>query len=371
MPQPDVRSALREVLLNIPLLQPQEGRDSLLSDLPLELRFKLTHSNNPTTDIILIVNQVWQAGQDEIDGKWYIVQVMKTARLYCLSNSPELKRLDELIAQFEPSYNARAQPDVLASSLEQIIGRDERLLLGFFNGALKAQAAVARLQVPRLSNASDAPSQEYSLGTGWMIAPNMLITNYHVIAARETDHPGPTEPVLRAQALNSQVWLGYNDKHSQPHSYPVQALEDFHPEIDYALLRLADRATGSGKPLDEWGQLICRKNGASLQPGSRLNIIQHPLGLVKHFAIRSNYFTEEAAPYHIHYLTDTEPGASGSPVMDDEWRVLAMHCASDRITPREYNGEMIFMNNRGIKIDKILEAIRTRLPNLSSQIKLA
>ena len=68
--------------------------------------------------------------------------------------------------------------------------------------------------------------------------------------------------------------------------------------------------------------------------GARVNIVQHPRGGPLRFAIRNNFFVRPAdRPAFMYYQTDTEPGASGSPVCNDDWQVVALHHASVRVPP--------------------------------------
>ncbi len=93
---------------------------------------------------------------------------------------------------------------------------------------------------------------------------------------------------------------------------------------------------------------------------------QGELGGPKRIAIRSNFYygsvSIETQPERIRYLTDTEPGASGSPVFDDNWKVVALHHAAVKVPESQYKGEVIKYNNQGILITAILD-------NLPSQIR--
>lgn len=80
------------------------------------------------------------------------------------------------------------------------------------------------------------------------------------------------------------------------------------------------------------------------------------------FAIRSNYYvglvSTSDQPARIQYLTDTEPGASGSPVFDDNWHVVALHHASVKVPESQYKGEVIKYNNQGIEIHAIIDDLK-------------
>jgi V8-like Glu-specific endopeptidase len=106
--------------------------------------------------------------------------------------------------------------------------------------------------------------------------------------------------------------------------------------------------------------------------GDRLNIIQHPRGTSKRIAIRSNFFVDRLntaeEPSRIRYLTDTEPGASGSPVLDDNWQVLGLHHAAIPVPESQYRGRTIKYNNQGIAVSAILADLE---PVLRREIAVA
>ena len=104
-----------------------------------------------------------------------------------------------------------------------------------------------------------------------------------------------------------------------------------------------------GIPLSSWGTLNVVRMHPQLLPGTRLNIIQHPGGRVKEVALRSNFCVGTIAETsRLHYLSDTEGGSSGSPVMDDDWQVVALHRAWEHYA-HYYKGQPIRFANLGLQ----------------------
>jgi endonuclease G, mitochondrial len=103
--------------------------------------------------------------------------------------------LEEMSADSEPA--AGAAPDVDAApradgALEIEIDEDDTLGVLFLARGAAAARSVAKLRVHR--HFGGAPSMraggepDWGLGTGWLLGPGLLVTNFHVVAAR-----GPSE----------------------------------------------------------------------------------------------------------------------------------------------------------------------------------
>jgi len=78
--------------------------------------------------------------------------------------------------------------------------------------------------------------------------------------------------------------------------------------------------------------------------GKKAFIVQHPAGREAEVAIG---FVVSIKEFHLFHSMDTEPGSSGSPVMNDEGKVMALH-----------NGGYSADRNRSIKFDHIMEEIQ-------------
>ena len=74
----------------------------------------------------------------------------------------------------------------------------------------------------------------------------------------------------------------------------------------------------------EDGILTLPLEAQSVQKDTFVNIIQHPNGGPMEVSLRFNQVVAIEG-YRVYYLADTEKGSSGSPVFDDEWRVVALH----------------------------------------------
>lgn len=95
------------------------------------------------------------------------------------------------------------------------------------------------------------------------------------------------------------------------------------------------RADGGDLGPFGWNRLIEVEGKAVV--GDCLSIIQHPGGELKQLALRENELVD-VLEFHLHYLTDTGRGSSGSPVFNDQWEVVALHHSG---VPKRENGNIV------------------------------
>jgi endonuclease G len=244
------------------------------------------------------------------------------------------------------------------------------------------------------------------VGTGCMVSPTLFLTNNHVIRnttdANNTrvrfnfqyDHNGDDQPVDEFQAdpvsfLHTNPSLDYTlvRLKSKPilyrkwpyamRAYPefetmrgmgqlenamqqaptMPAGEFFNEEVDVRridTLRWPTYSAGS-----RWGYIRMRINTNYAQ-GQRLNVIQHPRGRRKEVAVQDNTITT-IHQNHIRYTTDTDPGSSGSPVLNNSWEFVVLHHAAGS---KDASGQ--WQDNQGVRIDKIAQDLRTELSGSTS-----
>ena len=90
-------------------------------------------------------------------------------------------------------------------------------------------------------------------------------------------------------------------------------------------------------------------------PSDRIYIIGHPLGGSLRYSLQDNQFLGWREPL-LHYRTPTETGSSGSPLFDDEWRLIGIHHAGSHEMPR-LDGEGSYAANEGISMHAIRAAL--------------
>lgn len=194
-----------------------------------------------------------------------------------------------------------------------------------------------------------------SYGTGFLIAPDVVITNYHVIEPLITEKAIPSQVVLRfdykqlgdGQVINKgteyrlieQDWLIDKSPYANNDSPSLD-------ELDYALLRI-DGTPGEdtiGKnnyedaPARGWINLPTEPY--EFIPETPLLIVQHPNAEPLKLAFDSDAIISiNQSGTIVKYKTNTEPGSSGSPCFDINWNLVALHHSGDPIrdNPPSYN----------------------------------
>jgi V8-like Glu-specific endopeptidase len=275
------------------------------------------------------------------------------------SGNVKLRQFHEyIVATYLKAGDIQPVPDqpITEETLEALVfgpQRDNRLPFTFIERAYRTARSVARLTVPRIFNGVADGSAVY--GTGWIIAPGVLMTNHHVIDARNYRFEQPAQQHdFEAQAQRVVVRFDYHMERMDGVYFECRnaTLLAANRDLDYAVIELAEPE----KVVDR-EPLPVLSADPGLSRGTRVNIVQHSGGDPMLFAIRNNFFVKAGArPSRLLYQTDTEPGASGSAVCNDRWEVIALHHASVAIAPELVPQEVIDGNPVTVKL--LNEAIR-------------
>lgn len=249
------------------------------------------------------------------------------------------------------------------AGLETIIhSADNFLDIELLAGALYSAHAVGRIELP----------EDNALGTGFLIGPDLVLTNQHVLKARDY----LPEAVMR---------FGYQTDAAGviARGRAFGFVQDFYTaspsaELDYALVRLreAPLAAMLAEPALALGTLrelmmAGRHRGyLALTPrivieGAQVNIVQHPDGDPMKVVLTQNYVVHRTDT-RLQYVADTMEGSSGAPVFNQKWEVVALHHSGSPYPPNGL-GELAkkawkgkFRVNEGIPIRAILEDLRAR-----------
>ncbi len=147
-------------------------------------------------------------------------------------------------------------------------------------------------------------------GTGFLIKGGYVVTNAHVLSTNDKVKKAEIEFAFEeGSAKTVKYKLDVNDVRRSPSEH-----------LDYCIVKVKDNAN---KPLKQWGHLELELE-IEVREGDNANIVQHPWGGVKQLAFRSNGIISVWDEKYF-YIADTEEGSSGSPVFNDQWKVIALH----------------------------------------------
>ncbi|MER8043619.1 trypsin-like peptidase domain-containing protein [Streptomyces sp. NPDC094032] len=252
---------------------------------------------------------------------------------------------------------------------EEVVFRDDTVPFEFLQGGFTAGAAVARISVPPYESGAPLQPAYPHAGTGWLIAPGLLVTNHHVVNAR-TRTPGTPRALvsdddLQLQVRNSRSRFDYGSDETETEEATAGALVAWDETLDYAIMRLTS---------EQPERPVLRVSAVPLAPTASeqvaVNIIQHPGGRPKRVALRNN-LVYQADERDVVYFTDTRGGSSGSPVLDDAWTVVALHRGTKRIEEVDFQGRATAFVNVGTQMSRVLAHLRENRPEVYEEIMAA
>lgn len=249
---------------------------------------------------------------------------------------------------------------------QKVLFRNTLLPDSFVTLAAERAKSVARLSVPAYEGGqarllpSGNPGGVY--GTCWLIGSSHLVTNWHVITARADGEPAPADDDLALQVANTRVEFDYVRRDMQVQPLTGAKLVHRNPALDFVVLELPQPVARAPLPL------ATTAPQASEAVPMAANIIQHPAGEPRQFGIRDNLVAVVQGT-DLAYFTDTAGGSSGSPVCDDQWRVIALHKASSaQFGNFSFQGKSTAWVNVGTLVGAIVDDLKTNQPALWTAI---
>lgn len=232
-----------------------------------------------------------------------------------------------------------------AESLERVLGTDRFQTLQWWRTGLVRCRAVVRID----------DLNGVGRGTGFLVKGSdlhpllpeaVVVTNWHVVP----DGIDPEDAEIAFHGLDADL--------GPPPRFKVRKMHWYSPlssaGLDTALLELEGLPEGV-EPIP----LV--KRFPQLTEKSRAYIIGHPRGYDQpQFSIQDNLvlgFDDT----RLHYRAPTEPGSSGSPVFESQWRVIGLHHGGGSTMPR-LDAKGTYPANEALRIDAIRDALQRHPP---------
>jgi hypothetical protein len=287
----------------------------------------------------------------EARGDGWLKELVQEAR----KDKPQSPKLLSLDRSFE--MTDAEVPNAIGRTLEDIVRKeaDYEDLIPWVQKLEGLARKICRIEYP-INTAQ---------GTGWLIGPDLLITNWHVV---DRAFPGgdwiASEFVCRfdyaVTSLGTQKGLEVrlSDKWCVDASPPSPSELGTGTEgptgatLDYALLRL-ERSVGKEQTPagDQRGWVKVNKAQPLPQPHEIIFVVQHPEGLPVKLAPGDVDRTSDDG-LRIFHTANTNSGASGSLIVNTKLEPMALHHAGDVLYNRGKIGKP--EKNQAVPIGKIV-----------------
>lgn len=201
------------------------------------------------------------------------------------------------------------------------------------------------------------------IGTGFLVPgatlsdtlgdEGLFVTNSHVVS--DDDELIASAPANKTPSRPEDVTITFEILFNEaPEEFKVEEVVFTSPpdQLDVSVLRL-DRPVYEG--LIESYPVSTDLADPADRP--RLYIAGHPGGGGLRVSMHDNHLLD-FDDRRMHYRTPTNPGSSGSPVFNDQWKLVGLHHAGSAEMPKLDGSGEVIEANEGIRLGAILEGLR-------------
>ena len=223
-------------------------------------------------------------------------------------------------------------------TFEATIGKNDSDQFNFLERGRRAGHTVCRLV-----------SERTPVGSGFLVAPGLVLTNNHVI-------PDQAEAETFVAEFNFE--LDADDVPLRPAQFQLDTsvfVTSDRNLLDFTLVAVRPRSD-TGADVRSFGWLPLDPRPDKILEGEPVVIIQHPDGRLKELCLFDSELVDRVDDF-VQYTTDTFFGSSGSPAFNRQWQLIALHHAS--VETGEHRRGLPVVVNQGVRVSRIVEALRT------------
>ncbi len=255
----------------------------------------------------------------------------------------------------------------LTGGAEKTVGRLDMVEASLMEALARHSRAVCRISVPPGQvEFTGRTSMTGWHGTGFLVAPNILLTNYHVLNTEKVAAAAVAE--FDYQVLLSDLLDGAPDAAPSAKSFKLMPerlfIESKFGELDYAFVWIEDEAAA------QFGTIQMNRGSFLTRPTEPTFVLHHPGGAPKKASVDDTEVLSLNSSFVL-YAADTEGGSSGAPVIDRRGRLTALHHAwwpiqqiqsrFPMLTGRLNDGSITPIANEGIKLSAIAIDLEARM----------
>lgn len=234
--------------------------------------------------------------------------------------------------------------------------------LDMLSAAPSEAARKAGRPVARIVTSVDPHVQPEGEATGFLVAPSLLLTNWHVFPDKGEARGTGANFLYERDEKGLEVGITFE---IDPDAFYLS-----NQTLDYCFVAINPRAIDRSAS-DNLGTIALIEATPKILIGQKVNIIEHPEGREKQYAYKNNRLLDILDQGFLHYETDTLEGSSGSPAFSEMWELVGLHHAG---IPEMQDGRIIaeggglwdpdmgedkvhWIANEGIRVSAIVQSL--------------
>ncbi|WP_299472565.1 trypsin-like peptidase domain-containing protein [uncultured Roseibium sp.] len=265
-----------------------------------------------------------------------------------LESNAKVDNLPSMLAQWREDLSS-------IGGVEATVGVLETAQAGLVSILAKRSRAVCRITVSGddLLDFANRPASQWH-GTGFLVAPNLLLTNHHVLNDVKVAQNAKAE--FNYQITEEDILDGPPDSAPPAVSFSLNPDRLFVTskvgELDFTFVWIEAEAAR------QFGAIPMTRGSFTISKGEPTYIVHHPEGKPKRISLDDTEVMSINTAMLL-YAADTARGSSGAPVFCDRGRLVALHHAWQSVSKvREKFPTLTGYLNDGGRTDVVNEGIK-------------